>query len=198
MTLKISFWGILASMIVGILCALVRWFRIPVLKGITGFYIELSRNTPLLVQLFFLYFGLPKMGIRFSGEMTAIIGTAFLGGSYMAEAIRSGLEAVPEIQRESAESLGMSGLQTLRYVILPEAFSISLPAITANILFLIKETSVVSGIAVPDLMYTAKDLIGNDYNTTEALFVLVMWYLIILVPVDLLARYAEKRMRYGQ
>ncbi len=198
MTLKISFWGILASMIVGILCALVRWFRIPVLKEITGFYIELSRNTPLLVQLFFLYFGLPKMGIRFSGEMTAIIGTAFLGGSYMAEAIRSGLEAVPEIQRESAESLGMSGLQTLRYVILPEAFSISLPAITANILFLIKETSVVSGIAVPDLMYTAKDLIGNDYNTTEALFVLVVWYLIILVPVDLLARYAEKRMRYGQ
>lgn len=93
LTLGIGLIGIILSLIVGLLIALIQYFKIPVLKQIAAVYIELSRNTPLLVQLFFLYFGLPKVGIRISSEGCAIIGICFLGGSYMAEAFRSGIES---------------------------------------------------------------------------------------------------------
>ena len=149
-------------------------------RQIVSFYIELSRNTPLLVQLFFIYYGLPKIGFAMSAEQCGVAGIAFLGGSYMAEALRSGLESVEPIQRESAKSLGMNSVQTMRYVILPQAVSTSIPAFVANIIFLLKETSVFSAISLMDLMFTAKDLIGLYYKTTESLFLLVVFYLIIL------------------
>jgi len=197
MTLKIAGLGVLLSALVGMLCSMTAYYRIPVLQRIAAGYIEISRNTPLLVQLFFLYFGLPKIGIRLSGFACAVIGTAFLGGSYMAESFRSGLEAVEQGQRESAESLGMSRLQAMRYVIFPQALALSVPGLFANIIFLIKETSVVSAIALPDLMYAAKDLIGNDYNTGEALLLLTASYLCILLPISMLARFTERRLRYA-
>ena len=196
-TLKISAIGILISFFIGFICSGVQYFRIPVLKEITSAYIELSRNTPMLVQLFFIYFGLPKIGLAMSRETCAVAALAFLGGSYMAEAIRSGLEAVDVIQTESAVSLGMDRFQVMRFVVLPQAIAVAFPAIVANVVFLIKETSVVSAIALADLMYVAKDLIGNDYNTTEVLFMLVLFYLLILLPISLLASLAERRIRYG-
>lgn len=196
-TLKISAIGILISFAVGLICSGVQYFRIPVLKQIASAYIELSRNTPMLVQLFFIYFGLPKIGLTWDRETCAIAALVFLGGSYMAEAIRSGLEAVDVIQTESAISLGMNRFQVMRFVVFPQAIAVAFPAIVANVIFLIKETSVVSAIALADLMYVAKDLIGNDYNTTEALFMLVVFYLLILLPISLLASYAERRIRYA-
>ena len=196
-TLKISAIGILISFAVGLICSGVQYFRIPVLKQIVSAYIELSRNTPMLVQLFFIYFGLPKIGLTWDRETCAIAALVFLGGSYMAEAIRSGLEAVDVIQTESAISLGMNRFQVMRFVVFPQAIAVAFPAIVANVIFLIKETSVVSAIALADLMYVAKDLIGNDYNTTEALFMLVVFYLLILLPISLLASYVERRIRYA-
>ena len=105
LTLGIGLIGIVLSLLVGLLIALIQYFKIPVLKQIAAIYIELSRNTPLLVQLFFLYFGLPKVGIRISSAGCAIIGLCFLGGSYMAEAFRSGIESVEKGQEESAFAL---------------------------------------------------------------------------------------------
>lgn len=196
-TLRISFFGILFATIIGLICSMVQYYKVPVLRQIAAVYIELSRNTPLLVQLFFIYFGFPMIGIVWSREVCAVVGVAFLGGSYMSEAFRSGLEAVDKSQMESALSLGMNRYQTMRYVIYPQAFAISVPSLFANIIFLIKETSIVSGIALADLMYVAKDLIGNDYHTSESLFMLVVFYLIILLPIALLADYVEKRVRYA-
>lgn len=106
MTLFISVFGILLAIAVGLVCAGVEIARIPVARQIVRIYIELSRNTPLLVQLYFLYFGLPKLGVVWSAETCAIVGLGFLGGSYMAEAMRGGLEAVPNVQRETAYVLG--------------------------------------------------------------------------------------------
>jgi polar amino acid transport system permease protein len=195
LTVRVAAKGILVAFIVGLACATINLFRIPVLRWIVAAYVELSRNTPLLVQLFFLYFGLPKVGITLESETCAVVGLAFLGGSYMSEAIRTGLEAVQPIQMQSAVSLGMSRLQALRHVILPQAFSISLPAITANVIFLIKETSVVSVVALPDLVYTAKEQIGQSYETREALLLLVVFYLIILLPISLGAGWLERKVR---
>ena len=198
LTVRIGVLGIFFAILTGLLCSVIRQKRIPVLRQLTSVYIELSRNTPLLVQLFFIYYGLPKIGIRTDPETCGIAGLAFLGGSYMAEAFRSGLEAVGKIQHESALSLGLTGMQAFRYVILPQAFAISFPGITANVIFLLKETSVFSAISLMDLMFTAKDQIGLYYRTTECLVLLVLFYLVILLPVSLLGSLIERRIRHAE
>ena len=196
LTLKIGSIGIILSIIVGIIGSWILYENFKFFKSIIVAYIELSRNTPLLVQLFFLYFGLPKIGLKFSPEICGIIGLTFLGGSYMIETFRSALETIDKIQKESAMSLGLNKWQTMRYVILPQSFVISLPGITANIIFLLKETSVFSAIALVDMMFITKDLIGLYYKTEESLFMLVVGYLIILLPLSLFGVYLERRLKY--
>ncbi|PAU67790.1 amino acid ABC transporter permease [Bifidobacterium criceti] len=198
MTLFISVFGIALAVITGLICAAVETARIPVLRQAVAVYIEISRNTPLLVQLYFLYFGLPKLGFVWSAEMCAIIGLGFLGGSYMAESMRAGLQAVPQIQRENAYMLGFNRRQTLVHVVIPQAISISTPGIVANIIFLIKESSVVSAIALADVMYMAKDLMGITYDTYESLFMLIVTYLIILLPISILGTWLERRFDYAR
>ena len=197
LTVKIGLAGIVCAIVLGLFCAVIQYYKVPILRRIVAVYIELSRNTPLLVQLFFIYYGLPKIGIQTDAEACGVIGLAFLGGSYMAEAFRSGLEAVAEIQAESALSLGMNRYQVMRYVILPQAISTSVPAFMANVIFLLKETSVFSAISLMDLMFTAKDLIGLYYKTTESLFLLVVFYLMILLPISILGSILERRLRYA-
>ena len=176
LTLRIGWMGIAFSIIIGLICALIVHYKIPVARQIVKIYIELFRNTPLLVQLFFIYFGLPKVGLSISADVCGVAGLALLGGSYMAEAFRSGLESIEPIQTE---------------------VSISVPAFVANVIFLLKETSVFSAISLMDLMFTAKDLIGLYYKTAECLFLLVVFYLIILLPVSILGTLLERRLRYA-
>ena len=121
LTLVIGVLGIVLSIAIGLICAWVKYYKVPVARQIVAVYIELSRNTPLIVQLFFLYFGLPKAGILLSSEACGVIGLAFLGGSYMAESFLSGLKSVNDVQLESAESLGLHRWQIMRYIVLPQA-----------------------------------------------------------------------------
>ncbi|GHV79400.1 polar amino acid ABC transporter permease [Spirochaetia bacterium] len=197
LVLRLCFWGVLFSLIIGLFCAIMRYYKVPVISWIAGLYIELSRNTPLIIQLFFLYFGLPRIGIKLDSLTCAIIGLSFLGGSYMAEAFRGGLEAIGKIQIESGLSIGLSRAQLIRHVIMPQALAVSVPALGANVLFLLKETSVVSIVALEDLMSLAKDLIGMYYKTNESLLMLVIGYLILLLPLSILFRFIEKRLRYA-
>lgn len=197
LTVRLGVIGIALSVLTGLVCAVALYYKVPVIKHIVGIYIEFSRNTPLLIQLFFIYYGLPKVGIKTNAVVCGIAGLTFLGGGYMAEALRSGLEAVDSIQKESAYSLGMSRMQTMGYVIFPQAISISVPAVVANVIFLLKETSVFSAVSLMDLMFTAKDLIGLYYKTTECLLMLVAFYLLILLPVSVLGSLLERRLRYA-
>jgi polar amino acid transport system permease protein len=197
LTLRLGVFGIILALVVGLVCSMIQYYKVPIARQIVAVYIELSRNTPLLVQLFFLYFGLPKLGLRIDSEACAIIGLAFLGGSYMSEAFRSGLEAISVSQMESGLSLGLTHAQVMWHIILPQALSISIPAFCANIIFLIKETSVFSVVALPDLMYVAKDLIGLYYKTDEALLMLVIAYLTLLLPISIIATWLERRLRYA-
>lgn len=197
LTLRLGAAGIVFSLAVGALCCLARQFRIPVLRRVAGVYIELARNTPLLVQLFFLYFGLPKIGVKLSAETCAIVGLTFLGGAYMAESLRSGLEAVDTAQHESGLCLGLTPMQNMRYVILPQALATAIPSIGANAVFLIKETSVFSAVALADLMYVAKDLIGVYYRTDEALLMLTLAYLALLLPLSVAFSLLERRLRHA-
>lgn len=197
LTLSIGQIGIAGSVIIGLIVAMIVHFRIPVLRQLCRVYIELFRNTPLLIQLFFFYFGLPRMGFSITPEVCGMVGLALHGGAYMAESFRAGLENVEPIQRESAISLGLSKLQSMRYVVLPQAVSLSFPSFVANVIFLLKETSVFSAISLMDLMFVTKDLMGLYYKTTECLVMLVAFYLIILVPVSVVGTYIERRLRHG-
>lgn len=198
LTLRLAFWGITFSLIIGVICSIILFFKVKILSQLVKMYIELSRNTPLLIQLYFLYFGLTKLGVSLTENTCAIIGLTFLGGSYMCEAFRGGMEAVSKNQLESGASLGLSKIQLIRYVILPQAFSVSVPAIGANCIFLLKETSVVGAIAILDLMNVTKDLIGMYYQTFESLLMLVISYLIILLPLSLLLTWVERKVRYAE
>lgn len=195
LTLKLGFSGIAIAALIGLACALIRYWRVPIFQRIAAVYIEISRNTPSIVQLFFIYYGLPKIGFPINRYACAVAGIAFLGGSYMTEAFRSGLESVAAGQSEAGLSLGMTKVQVMRYIIFPQALSVCNSALIANMIFLLKETSVFSAIGVMDLMFTAKDLIGMSYNTTESLFLLVVFYLLILLPISVLGSFSERRLK---
>lgn len=196
LTVKIGWIGIAFSFVIGIISAFILYFKVPFFSFLIKCYVELFRNTPLLVQLFFIYYGLPALGVKISAEFCGALGLALLGGSYMTESLRSGLEAVSNSQKESAFALGMTKAQLFLSIILPQAISISVPALVANIIFLLKETSVFSAISLMDLMFTAKDLIGLYYNTTESLFLLVIFYVAMLLPVSILGSIVEKKARF--
>ncbi|MCR4877392.1 MAG: amino acid ABC transporter permease [Clostridiales bacterium] len=196
-TLRFGLYGVACSAVLGLICSLVRVFRVPVLRGLIRVYVELSRNTPLLVQLFFLYAGLPRVGITLSAEACAVVGLTFLGGGYMAEAFRSGLEAVDRTQREAGECIGLTALQTVRWVVLPQALATAAPALFANMIFLIKETSMFSVLAMMDLMNVADTLRTSGGRTIEVLSMLVIAYVVILLPVSVLATLVERRMRFA-
>ncbi|WP_295731544.1 amino acid ABC transporter permease [uncultured Limosilactobacillus sp.] len=197
LTLWLSLIGIACSLIVGIVVSLTRYFKIPVISKLLGAYVEIGRNTPLLIQLFFLYYGFPVLGIKLSAEMSGIIGLVFLGGAYMAEGFSGGFNGISESQIEAGEALGMNQWELARYVILPQGLMLSVPALSANIIFLIKETSIFSVIAIPELTNTALDLIGMYYRSNEYLLILVIAYAIILIPLILLLDWLERRVRYG-
>ena len=194
LTLKIGWQGVLLALVLGVACAVVVHLKIPVLRRIVGAYIELFRNTPLLVQLFFLYFGLPKLGIVLSAESCAIVGLAFLGGSYMAEALRSGLESIEKSQIESAQSLGMGKLLTMQEVILPQALAVSVPGICANMIFLIKETSVLSYVGVVEILRKGALWNAASFNTFEAYVGVALVYMVLTIPTSKLVKFMEKKM----
>ena len=190
LTLHIAVLGILGSFLLGLVVSVIRHYRVPILSQLSTAYIELSRNTPLLIQLFFLYFGLPRIGLVLSSEACAVVGLIFLGGSYMAESFRSGLEAVSQTQHEVGLSIGLTPFQVFRYVVLPQAVAVALPSFSANVIFLIKETSVFSAVALADL-------IGLYYETDVALGMLVVAYLLMLLPISLVFSWIERRLRYA-
>lgn len=196
-TLKLASIGIALALIIGLISSFVIYFKLPIFRQIASAYTEISGNTPLLIQLFFLYYGLPRIGIQLEKETVGIIGLAFLGGGYMSEAFRGGIESVARIQVESGRALGLTRVQLARFIIFPQGFANSVPAVGANALFLLKETSVFSAIAIMDLTNVTRDLIGMYYLTREYLLMLVIAYAIVLIPLSLLISLIERKVRYG-
>lgn len=197
-TLQVGLIAIATSLLVAVINAAILVFRTPYLQCLVAFYVELARNTPLLIQLFFVYFALPSLGVKISGFAAAIITMTFLGGAYLTEVLRAGVEAVPAAQLESGRSIGLSQAQLLRYVILPQASLLSLPALFATFIFLLKETTVVSAVAVPEILYTTKNYIALYYKTYEMLAVLTLICVLLFLPLSLLLRYLERRLQHGQ
>ncbi|AVK61399.1 polar amino acid ABC transporter permease [Lactobacillus sp. CBA3605] len=196
-TLKLAALGIIGAIIIGLTCSLIQYFKLPVLNPLVTIYTEVARNTPLLIQLFFLYYAFPALGWRLTASQCGVIGLIFLGGSYMAAGFSGGFDGITSTQLEAGQAIGLNRWQLAQYVILPQGLTLSVPALAANIIFLIKETSIFTVIAIPELTNTTLDLIGMYYHTNEYLLTLVVAYAIILIPLSLLLTYLERRVRYG-
>ncbi len=197
-TLQVGLIAIATSLLVALVNATLLVLRTPYLWRLVKAYVELARNTPLLIQLFFVYFALPSLGLKISGFAAAIITMTFMGGAYLTEVLRAGVEAVPRAQLESGRSIGLSEGQLLRHVVLPQAGILSLPALFANFIFLLKETTVVSAVAVPEILYTTKNYIALYYKTYEMLTVLTLLCVLLFLPLSLLLRHVERRLQHGQ
>jgi polar amino acid transport system permease protein len=182
---------------IGVVMGVLRVFGSAPVRHATDAFVAVVRGIPLTVQLMILYFGLPKVGVKLDAETCAVAGLTFLGGAYMAESLRSGLESVDRVQQESGMCIGLTPLQNLCYVILPQGLATAIPSIGANAVFLIKETSVFSAVALADLMYVAKDLIGMYYKTDEALLMLTLAYLTLLLPISIAFTLLERRLRHA-
>mgnify|MGYP004475203387 CR=1 FL=1 len=200
LTLALGLLGTALALVTGVLCAAAQYLRIPVLRRLAAGYIELSRNTPLLIQLFFLYYGLPKLGLRLSPAVCGVLGLGFLGGSYMAESFRSGLESIEPIQTESALSLGLTRGQTVRCIILPQAVRRLIPLSINLVTRMIKTTSLVLMIGVVEMLKVAQQIIEANRNTSpNAAFgvylVVFILYFLACWPISCLARRLEQKWR---
>ncbi|KJB88371.1 polar amino acid ABC transporter permease [Paenibacillus sp. E194] len=197
-TIGIAGAAIIASLLVAVFNSILLYFRVPILTAIVRAYIELARNTPLLIQLFFLYFALPSIGIRMSSYTTALLAMTFLGGGYLTEVFRAGIEAVPKSQLESGLALGLSRWQLFRVIVLPQALRIAIPSLFANFIFLLKETTVVSAVAVPEILYTTTNYIALYYKTYEMLLMMTALYLLLFLPLSFVLSWLERRFQHGQ
>ena len=196
LTVEISFLAILIGLPIGILAAVARTSRFKILNLVGAVYVEVFRNTPLLIQIFIIFFGLPGLGIKLSPYISGLTALVLYVGAYNAEVIRSGLEAVPRGQIEAAKSLGLTGVQTFLYIILPQAFQISLPALGNNWVALVKNSSLVSVIGMVELTWVTFDLNALTFRSFELFGAATIFYLILIFILINILAFVEKRFAY--
>jgi len=195
-TLQLAFGALVIGLIVGLLVALARLSGNRALRRAALYYIELFRGTPALVQLFIVYFSLTEIGVHFSSFQAAMIGLGLNAAAYLAEIYRAGLEAVPKGQVEAAKAIGMPKLKVLRWVVLPQAIRIVLAPIGNVAISLLKDTSVASLIAAPDLMLRAQDLSSVYFMPLEIYILVGAIYFALCYPLSLCVRMLERKTRH--
>ncbi|WP_271899578.1 amino acid ABC transporter permease [Candidatus Phyllobacterium onerii] len=166
-----------AGVILSIFGAAAKRSRYPILRKAVGAYVELIRNTPFLVQLFFIFFGLPRFGIRLDPVVAAMLAMTLNMTAYTTEIVGSGLDAVPKGQREAAAALGLPTWLVFIKIVLPQALKVIFPALTSQIIIMMLESSVVSQIAVRELTYEADMLQARTFRAFETYFIVTLVYL---------------------
>lgn len=180
-TLLLSVAAMVGGLVIGVVCAAGRTYGPIWLRGIIGAYVEIIRNTPLLVQLFLIFFGLPSFGLRLDGLTAAMIALVINLGAYTTEIVRAGLEAVPKAQVEAGHSLGLSGLQVFRYIIVFPALKAMFPALASQFVLLMLATSVASQISVQDLFHAASIVQSRTFRDFEVYTVIGVLYLALAI-----------------
>lgn len=194
-TVLISVVSVLLSFIIGSVLGIIRYSRIKYLSAIVGFIIDIIRNLPLLLIIFFTYFGLPNFGFKPETIPAAIIAMTVFESMMLAEIVRSGLNAVDVGQMEGARSVGMSFVQALWHIILPQAYKKMIPAIISQFVSLIKDTSLATIIVVPELMQHAQVVYGQNANYILPMFAaLAVLYFIICFSLSLLGNFIDRRL----
>ncbi|WAC73445.1 amino acid ABC transporter permease [Roseateles sp. SL47] len=189
-----------SSMLLGLplagLIALVRVLRVPVLLQLCAVYVSAMRGTPLLVQVFIVYYGLPSIGIELSPVSAGILTLTLNVAAYMSETLRGAIHAVDQDQWLAGTSLGLTRQQTLRHVIAPQALRAAVPSLSNSLISLIKDTSLVSVIAVTELMLATKELISTTFQPFPLYMMAAVIYWLLSFVFEQLQRWMEKRMAY--
>lgn len=196
-TVLLAAFSVCLGAIFGVFLALMKISKNRILKIISTSYIEFIRGTPLLVQLYIIYYGLPNIGINLPDFLAGIIALSINSSAYVAEIIRAGIQAVDKGQMEAARSLGMTQNMAMRYIIIPQAFKNILPALGNEFIVVIKESSIVSIIGIHELMYNADTVRGNTFQPFEPLIVVALIYFIITFALSKLLGFAERRLQIG-
>ncbi|MFN8381373.1 MAG: amino acid ABC transporter permease [Anaerolineales bacterium] len=187
--------GLSAGFILGLLASLARVYGNKFVRGLAVGYIELFRGTPLLMQLFIIYYGLPGLGITFSREWCAFLALGLNSGAYQAEYLRGSLIAIGDGQMMAGRSIGMSSAKTIWYVILPQALRLAIPAWSNEPVSLLKSTAVVFLIAVPELMAKAKSIASQTYDPIGTYLAVALVYLAMVYLLDAFLRWVERATR---
>ncbi len=196
-TLKMTALAFVLANVVGLLLALAKLSTSRPLRAFATGYIELVRGIPALTLLFVIYFGLPGIGILFDSFTAAVIGLGLNGAAYLAEVFRAGIQAIHRGQMEAALSIGLTPLGAMRRVILPQAFRITLPPVANYAIGLLKDTSVASIIAAPELMLRARDLASSEFLPMHLFLLAALMYFAMSYPISLVVRRLEARLSHG-
>lgn len=196
-TLGLTAISAVIGLLVGTLCAWARSSGSLWLRWVVGTYVELIRNTPFIVQLFFVFFGLPAAGVKLTPETASVIAMVINLGAYAAEIIRAGIEATPKGQFEAAASLALSKLQTFRYVVLPPALQKVWPALTSQIIIVMLGSAVCGQISTEELSYAANLIQSRNFRAFEAFIIATGIYLLLSIGVRALLNWAGPRYLFG-
>lgn len=197
-TIYLSFVSFVLALIIGIFIGTLRSFKIhPFLDKIFVAYIEIFRGTPLLIQLFFIYYGLPQIGIAMSSYQAAILGLSLNFGAYISEIIRSGMLSVDKGQQEAAKSLGMNYTTMLFHILYPQALCIALAPLTNAYAAILKDSSLVSVISITELTRAGQLIYVRTYEPFEIYLTLGVFYFVMTYTIAVFSRFLEKKLHYS-
>jgi len=194
MTVELTVITLVLGTVLGILFALMRLSSNFVLSQISNFYTWIIRGTPMLLQLFFFYYGLPSVGIRMTPFQAAVIGLGLNSGAYMAEIIRGGIMSIDKGQFEAAKALGFSYTETMQKIILPQTFKVIIPPVGNEFITILKDTSLVSTIAMVELMRSAQQMYASTFKPIEIFATAAVLYLIMTTVFTTIFSVYEKKL----
>lgn len=197
-TLALTAVSATVGVVLGVACAWARLHGAAWLKAVVGTYVELIRNTPFIVQLFFLFFGLPGLGIRLSPMTASVLAMVVNLGAYAAEIVRAGVAATPRGQIEAAQSLALSELQVFTRVVLPPSLKRVWPALVSQIIIVMLGSAVCGQISTPDLSYAANLIQSRNFRAFEAFIVATLIYLALSIALRRLLNWAGPRFVFGK
>lgn len=193
-TIYVSLISIVLSFIIGLIFGTIRYTKVPILSKFVGFVVDIVRNLPLLLIIFFTYFGLPGMGIQVNPTIAAIIALVIFESAMISEIVRAGIAAVPTGQMEGARSNGMTYVQALFYVVMPQALQKMIPTLLSQFVSLVKDTSLATIIILPELLYHAQIVYSQNTNYMIPMYVIIaVMYFIVCYCLSLFATYLQKR-----
>ncbi len=194
MTVKITSLSVAVGIIIGIFGGLMRVSKNPILYWISTVYVEIIRGTPLLVQIFIVYFGLPSLGLKLTPYLSAVAALGINSGAYVSEIVRGGIQSISRGQMEAARSLGMSYVQAMRYVILPQALVRILPPLGNEFIALLKDSSLVSTIAIAELTRVGQQIITRTFQSFEIWTGVALFYFVMTFIMSRIVRFLESRL----
>lgn len=198
MTIPLTLLAFGGALVIAVITALIQYAKVPVLKDLARVYIWIIRGTPLLVQLYVVFFGLPSIGVKVQAFPAAVIVFAINEGAYCAETMRAAIEAVPRGQLEAGYCSGLSFVQVMWHVVLPQAFRTAFPPLFNSLIGMVKDTSLASNITVAEMFFAAQRIAGRTYQFMAIYLELAFIYLMFSTVLSRIQAWGEKKLAsYG-